>query len=170
VAWERPIKGGAVPTNPEFTGVLAFSGQTFSMRSSTPVSEFHSYYDDAEVGAGVSTLPSYNLFKGRNLEPQRTSFDRFSFSFDLVARTLSLSVQPNTTGAKVPIFTHRPLPAGVGPGDYRLALGACTGSFTQTLDVTNFEVNFQPVPEPSTLGLLGLSTLGFVAIRRRRKK
>lgn len=166
VAWERPIQGGTNPINPSFAGVIAWSANIYN---GNQISQTAAYFNNAVVSPQANTPGGYNLYAGQGGTDGGTAFDRFTFSFDLVNRSFSLSVNPDITGAAVPIYTNLALPAGVTPGEYRLALAGRTGGLNQILDVTNFNVTFTPVPEPTSMALMGVAAAAGLVIRRRSK-
>jgi PEP-CTERM motif len=163
VAWERPVVGGSNPVNPSFANAVGFSANIYN---GNPISQSGVYFNDTTLTSGNPTPGGYTFYKGAGTDGG-TAFDRATFSLDLVNHTFSLSIAPNITGTPVTLYSNFSIP-GLVADNFRLGLGTRTGGLNQTLDLTNFNVNFTPVPEPTSFALAGVGLVAFVRFARRK--
>lgn len=84
-----------------------------------------------------------------------------------VVITLNPDGTLNMTLSGNPIFTA--VPTGYTPAANDLfSFGARTGGANEVVRIDNLSVSTVPVPEPTTLGILGIGAVGLLARRRRR--
>jgi hypothetical protein len=179
--------GGAtttVNTGSSSAGVVGYNYGTFSLNnvsalgSTAPGSLFSNAINATTSSAGALTI--YLTQQGVTAPIKESNF-LSSFTANLIPTgwTVKESTYFSSTNAlysgtllATTLFTHASTsvnfitPALVGNGPYSLT-EIYTISATAGGGTTNNTIDLTPVPEPSTLGLLGMGLLGIGLVRRR---
>ncbi|HEX8311181.1 MAG TPA: PEP-CTERM sorting domain-containing protein [Chthoniobacteraceae bacterium] len=149
-------------------GERGYTDSSGKAGSTSPVSPsvgiVTSIFGSDQIGKGVNGVQSELTGPGFDLTAGAINYT-ITYNPAVAADALNVSATNGTTTFNRSFTVGNPATVLGSPTAFVGFTGG-TGGSTSNQQISNF--SYTPVPEPSTLGLLGLTTIGVAALRRRR--